>query len=115
MLVDETIIRYDDDFYLVKDKKLVMFISDKAMLSWNREPKLISNDYIEDECDLSEARIGFRQGTPVHFRGTNYVVDRNRLRKVTDSAFDFLGFDNSELIELSNEEFRFYKEGELIG
>lgn len=109
-----------NEYSLIWDNTRLIFISERAFRSWNKNPLIASKESISGYKIWK--RIGFAPGTLIES-----VIDRKRFfitggklfeeekRLVaTPDFYEKLGFNPNLAIVASMEEVNFHKEGEII-
>lgn len=103
------LVEHDGMVYRVSNDTLHPLISWNAVLSWGQFILPIES---LDDYTVSEAKIGFRPGSILKCGKDLYFIDGARRVKLTRKQFNEYGFNEFELIEITEEELGFHKEAE---
>jgi len=109
-----------NEYSLIWDKTRLIFISERAFRSWNKNPVIASKESVSGYKIWK--RIGFAPGTVIEsvVDGKKYFITGNKLFEeekmliATPDFYDKLGFNPSLAVLASMEEVNFHKEGEMI-
>lgn len=107
------LVENDQLIYRVSGNTLHPLLSWRAAVSWGQP--IIQAEYIYD-YELSELKIGFRPTTIVQsvVDGKIYFIEGNKKRLITTPDFWDLGFNEFEIIIVSQDELEFHKNAEDI-
>lgn len=102
-------------YFYVKGLKRFKFSSDRARDSWNLKVIETKEAYIAN-IKISGI-VGFRDGTLIKDISNSkiYLISDNLKRHiVSPDVFKLLGYTKSEIVEVSQAEASFHKEGETL-
>jgi hypothetical protein len=101
----------DDHYFYIKNQKTYNFVSDRARDSWRLSPIRINSYRLLPDGGV----LGFREGTLIQNAkdGKIYLISDAKRRLLTAPLQDY-GFDISDILEVSNREVEFHREGEEL-
>jgi hypothetical protein len=107
------LVEYDQKVYKVLDGWLYPMLSWRAVCSWGQS--IVHAEFIYD-YELSESRVGFRPCSIIRsvIDGKSYFIEGTKKRLITTPDFWDLGFNDYEIIVVSQEELDFHKDGQDI-
>lgn len=114
-LPDGSVVSYDGDRYMIRNGEAVSFSSERAFRSRYREEDALPIDTATfSTLSVSDARIGFLDGTLVSYGEAVYAVEGATLRPI-DSPETFLakGYVWESVLPITGEEFGIYERGRL--
>ncbi len=107
------LVEHDQIIYRVSENILHPLLSWRATVSWGQP--ILPAEFIYD-YEVSPLRIGFRPTSILQSTvdGKYYFIEGNKKRLITTPDFWDLGFDEFEVLVVSQEELEFHKNGEDI-
>lgn len=111
------IFQVDDFYYILSGQKLKKFVSTAAYLSHYDSARAIAmtpeifHKYPPDEENI----IGFSDGSLIAYGDGAYVISANQVLPINNAVtFEAMGYDWSDLIQASADEFSLYEKAKLF-
>jgi hypothetical protein len=113
---DNTLFKVGEEYYTFLNGKLKKFISPQAFASQYSENQVISKgDNFLDAYPLDENLIGFADGSLISYGISAYIVSDGKVLPINNvTTFENMGYDWSDLIAVSGDEFSLYEKTALF-
>lgn len=113
---EDTLFHIGDEYFQLKNKSLVGFISEKAFLSRYELSQAIEKDEtFLDSIGVSEDYIGFSDGALLSADDSVYIVSGNSIYPIYDPAtFESMGYIWDDVIPANSEEISIYEKEKIF-
>jgi len=111
-----SLFRINNDYYILNDRKLDKFISEKAFLSrYDMNQAVMKDEPFFQKYPASGNILGFADGTLVAYGTGAYLVSQGRIYPIGDpEIFLNQGFNWDDVIPISGDEFSLYQKEKLF-
>ena len=113
---DDSLFHIGETYYILRDKKLRPYISEKAFLSSYRPEQAIEKDEnFLSNFDVSENQEGFSDGTLISYGVSAYIVSEGKILPINNvNTFVSMGYSWDDIIAVGGDEFSLYPKDKLF-